>query len=107
MGRIDTLERTAIVVHTLLQELHRVLADPHSPDDITLGIVLGTAMFCDEAVGPFRAQRLMQQAPHIVLKSDAHVTDAQARCFASVLRAFGAHLHTLADQSNAECVDEA
>jgi hypothetical protein len=31
MTQTDTLERTAIVAYTLLQELHRVLADPTSP----------------------------------------------------------------------------
>lgn len=95
MVRIDTVERTAVVTYALLQELHSVLADPCVPDEISLGIILGTAMYCDEKVGPFRAQRLMQQAPHIALKSDAHVTEAQARQFASVLRAFGAHLQAI------------
>jgi hypothetical protein len=101
MVQIDTLERTAIVAYALLQELHRVLADPCAPDEITLGILLGTAMYCDDKVGPFRAQRLMQQAPHIVLKSDAHVTDAQVSPLASVLRAFGAHLQTVEGQLSA------
>ena len=49
MSQTDTLERTAIVAYTLLQELHRVLADPHSPDEVTQGIILATAMFCDVA----------------------------------------------------------
>jgi len=101
MVQIDTVERTAIVTHTLLQELHRVLADPAVPDDVTLGIILGTAMFCDEMVGPFRAQRLMQQAPHIVLKSDAHVTAEQASRVARVLHAFGLHLQTTGTPSDA------
>ena len=92
MSQTVTLERTAIVAYTLLTELHHALVDPDGLDEVTLGIVLGTAMFCDEKVGPFRARRLMQSAPDIVLKEDAHVTDdAAARC-APVLRAFGKHL---------------
>jgi hypothetical protein len=96
MTQTDTLERTAIVAYTLLQELHRVLADPHKPDEISLGIILGTAMFCDDKVGPFRARQLLQQAPEIVLKTDAHVADEQVRRMAPVLHAFGEHLQALA-----------
>jgi len=92
MNQTDTLERTAIVAYTLLQELHHVLADPHTPDEVTLGIILGTAMFCDEKVGPFRAKKLMQEAPDIVLRSDAYVKDETAALFAPVLRAFSKHL---------------
>ena len=77
MTKTDMLERTAIVTYTLLHELHRILAEPRKPDEISLGIILGTAMFCDDKVGPFRARRLLQQAPEIVLKADAHVTDQQ------------------------------
>ncbi len=99
MAQIGTLERTAVVIYALLRELHSVVADPRSPDDVTLGIILGTAMFCDDKVGPFRTRHLMEHAPHIVLKTDAHVTDAEARCVASVLQAFGFHLQTLASQS--------
>ena len=106
MEQIDALERAAVVVHSLLRELHHALADPASPDDITLGIILGTAMFCDDTVGPFRARRLMQSAPHVVLKTDAHVTDAQALRFASVLRAFGEHLQTLASQPSPAQIEE-
>ena len=98
MNRTDTLERTAIVAYTLLQELHHVLADPHTPDEVTLGIILGTAMFCDEKVGPFRAKRLMQEAPDIVLKSDAYVKDETAALFAPVLRAFSKHLMEVTPQ---------
>jgi hypothetical protein len=101
MPQTDTLERTAIVAYTLLQELHHVLADPHKPDDISLGIVLGTAMFCDDKVGPFRTHHLLQQAPEIVLKSDAHVTDEQVRRLGPVLQAFGEHLQALADDPSA------
>ncbi|PWC41144.1 hypothetical protein [Azospirillum sp. TSO22-1] len=95
MAETDTLERTAVIVCALLRELHAVVADPLAPDDVTLGILLGVAMHCDDAVGPFRAQRLMQQAPHIVLKTDAHVTGAETRRVAPVLRAFGIHLQAL------------
>jgi len=97
MSRTDTLERTAIVAYTLLTELHHALVDPDNPDpgssdEVTLGIILGTAMFCDEKVGPFRAKRLMQNAPDIVLREDAYVTDdAAARC-APVVQAFCEHL---------------
>src|SRR3954451_20178964 len=98
MSQTDTLERTAIVVNTLIKELHRVLADPCKPDDVTLGIILGTAMFCDETVGPFRAGKLMREAPDIVLKSDAHVTDEAAVLAAPVLRAFGKHLQETVTQ---------
>jgi hypothetical protein len=92
MSQTDTLERTAIVAYTLLTELHHALADPDGLDEVTLGIILGTAMFCDEQVGPFRARKLMRSAPDIVLREDAHVTDdAAARC-APVLQAFGRHL---------------
>ena len=37
MNQTDTIERTAIVAYVLLQEVHRVLADPCKPDDVTLG----------------------------------------------------------------------
>jgi hypothetical protein len=92
MSQTDTLERTAIVAYTLLTELHRALADPDDLDDVTLGIILGTAMFCDEKVGPFRARKIMRSAPDIVLKEDAHVTDDAAASCAPVLRAFCKHL---------------
>ena len=107
MAQNDTLERTAIVAYTLMQELHRVLADPETPDDISLGIVLGTAMFCDDKVGPFRTQRLLRQAPDIVLEFDAHVTDAQATQFAPVLQAFGEYLQQLAAPQEAKPVTQA
>ena len=92
MSQTDMLERTAIVAYTLLQELHHLLADPSNRDEVTLGIILGTAMFCDEKVGPFRARRLMQNAPDIVLKEDAHVTDEAAALCAPVLQSFCKHL---------------
>lgn len=106
MDQIDALERTAIVVYSLLRELHQVLADPGSPDDITLGIILGTAMFCDDKVGPFRSQRLLRQAPEVVLSTDAHVTDTQAQGVAAVLHAFGGHLQTLASQPSPAPLEE-
>jgi len=92
MSQTVTLERTAIVAYTLLTELHHALVDPNDLDEVTLGIVLGTAMFCDEQVGPFRAKRLMQNAPDIVLREDAHVTDDAAVLCAPILRAFCMHL---------------
>jgi hypothetical protein len=92
MSQTDTLERTAIIAYTLLQELHNVLADPRNPDEVTLGIITGTAIFCDDKIGPFRARKLMQEAPDIVLRTDAHVTEDAAALFAPVLRAFSKHL---------------
>ena len=98
MSQTDTLERTAIVAYTLLTELHHALVDPDGLDEVTLGIILGTAMFCDEKVGPFRAKRLMQNAPDIVLREDAHVTDDAAARYAPVLQAFCEHLLELTPQ---------
>jgi len=98
MGQDCNLERAAIVTCTLLQELHRVLADPGDPDEVTRGIILGTAMFCDETVGPFRAKRLMQAAPDVVLREDVYVTDDMAPLSSPVLEAFGKHLLELATQ---------
>jgi len=92
----DTTERAAVVVYMLLDEFHRTLTTPKTEDEITLGIVLGTAMYCDEKVGPFRAQRLMEHAPGIVLKTDAYVPDTLAARFAPVLQALGEHLQSLA-----------
>ncbi|HSK39837.1 MAG TPA: hypothetical protein VK943_08710 [Arenibaculum sp.] len=88
----DVIERTSIVTYALLQELHRVLADPAKPDEVSLGIVMGLAMFLDDKVGPMRAQRLMSQAPEIILKTDAHVTPELLDQFTTVIRAFGDHL---------------
>lgn len=88
----DVIERTSILAYTVLQELHTVLADPAKPDEVSLGIVMGLAMFLDDKVGPMRAERLMAQAPEIILKTDAHVTPALVRQFDTVIRAFGDHL---------------
>lgn len=85
----DVIERTSIITYSLLQELHDTLANPGKPDDVTLGIVMGLAMFLDEKVGPMRAQRLMSQAPEIILKTDAHVPDELRDQFSPVVRAFG------------------
>jgi hypothetical protein len=85
----DVIERTSIITYSLLQELHDTLAAPSKPDDVTLGIVMGLAMFLDDKVGPMRAQRLMSQAPEIILKTDAHVPDELKDQFASIVRAFG------------------
>jgi hypothetical protein len=98
MSQDCKLERAAISTCTLLQELHRVLADPNDPDEVTRGIILGTAMFCDETVGPFRAKRLMQAAPDVVLREDVYVTDDMAPLSSPVLEAFGKHLLELATQ---------
>ncbi|CAO3445875.1 hypothetical protein [Azospirillum largimobile] len=92
---VDTIERTSIVAYTLLNELHEVLALPKAPDDVTLGILMGMAMFLDDKVGPMRAKRLMSEAPSIVLKTDAHVTTDQTQRIMPVLRAFGDHLKEL------------
>ncbi|CAO3400734.1 hypothetical protein VH569_28475 [Azospirillum sp. 11R-A] len=92
---VDTIERTSIVAYTLLNELHEVLALPKAPDDVTLGILMGMAMFLDDKVGPMRAKRLMAEAPTIVLKTDAHVTTDQTQRIMPVLRAFGDHLKEL------------
>ncbi|WP_029007407.1 hypothetical protein [Azospirillum halopraeferens] len=89
---VDTIERTSIVAYTLLKELHEVLAKPKAPDDVTLGVLMGLAMFLDEKVGPMRAKRLMTEAPTIVLKTDAHVTAEQIHRILPILRAFGDHL---------------
>jgi hypothetical protein len=91
MRQTNTLEHSAIVTYTLLMELHHALVDPGDHDEVTLGIILGTAMFCDEKVGPFRAKRLMQNAPDIVLREDAHVTDEAAVRCVPVLQAFCKH----------------
>jgi hypothetical protein len=87
-----TIERTSIVTYALLQELQATLDDRRTGDDVTLGIVMGLAMFLDERLGPFRTERLMQRAPGIVLETDAHVTENQIRRFDPVLTAFGEHL---------------
>jgi hypothetical protein len=42
-------------------------------------------------------QRLLQQAPGIVLKTDAHVSEAQITGVLPVLQALGDHLGHLAD----------
>jgi len=97
MAQTDVTERTAIVTYTLLRELQRLVAGPPASDDVTLGIILGTAMFCDDQIGPFRAQRLLQQAPGIVLKTDAHVSEAQITGVLPVLQALGDHLGHLAN----------
>jgi hypothetical protein len=88
----QVIERSSIVAYSLLSELHACLADPKSPDDVTLGLIMGLAMFLDDKVGPVRAQNLMKSAPGIVLKTDAHVTESMARRFDPVLRAFGEQL---------------
>ena len=88
----DVIERTSIVTYALLEELHEVLADAKNPDETSLGVIMGLAMFLDDKIGPMRSQKLMSQAPGIILKTDAHVTDELMQRFAPVLRAFGTHL---------------
>lgn len=92
MSQTTTLEHTSIVTYALLRELHRALAHPHDADDVILGILMGTAMFCDETIGPFRTARLMREAPGIVLKADAHVTDEAEVLTTPILRAFCRHM---------------
>ncbi len=87
----DTIERTAIVTYQLLRLLQEALA-AEDKGDIVRGIIMGTAMFSDNEIGPFRTGKLMRLAPDIVLRKDAHVTDALAAKFQPVLRAFGEHL---------------
>jgi hypothetical protein len=101
----DVIERTSILTYTVLQELHAVLADPAKPDEVSLGIVMGLAMFLDDKVGPMRAERLMSQAPEIILKTDAHVTPALVRQLATVIRAFGDHLGEFRVQADPPSVD--
>ena len=91
----DTIERTSIVAYSLFRELHEVLSDPRSLDDVTLGIVMGLGMFLDDKIGPMRTKRLLEQAPTIVLKTDAHVTEQQTNQFMPVLHALGEHLRQL------------
>lgn len=88
----DTIERTSIVMYGLLEQLHSVLAEPDAPDDVILGMLMGLAMFVDDRMGPFRAERLMSAAPSIILKTDAHVVREQIERFLPVIRAFGDHL---------------
>ncbi len=92
---VDTIERTSIIAYTLMQELHSELALPQQPDDVTLGVLMGLAMFLDEKVGPMRARRLMSEAPTIVLKTDAHVTPEQVQRVLPVIRAFADELRDL------------
>ncbi len=92
----DVIERSSIVTYSLLQELHDSLATPDKPDEVSLGIIMGLAMFLDDRIGPMRAQRLMEQAPRIILKTDAHVTDEMRAKLAPVLRAFGEQLRAYA-----------
>ena len=92
MSQTAMLEHTSIVTYSLLREFHRTLAHPHDADDVVLGIIMGAAMFCDETIGPFRTARLMREAPAIVLKADAHVTDEAAAVATPILRALCRHL---------------
>lgn len=94
----DTIERTSIVMYAILEQLHDVLAAPRAPDDVNLGMLMGLAMFLDDRMGPFRAERLLTAAPGIILKTDAHIVREQIDRFLPVLRAFGDHLGGLADR---------
>ncbi len=60
---------------------------------------MGLTMFLDDRIGPMRSKRLMDQAPTIVLKTDAHVTPALRNRFLPVLRAFAGHLAALVPRS--------
>ncbi|MFC7332267.1 hypothetical protein [Rhodocista pekingensis] len=91
----DTLERTAVVMYALLEQLHEVLADSGKPDDVNLGMLMGLTMYLDDRIGPFRAERLMASSPSIILKTDAHVVREQLDQFLPVLNAFGEHLAKL------------
>lgn len=88
----DTIERTSIVMYAILERLHEALASPKAPDDISLGMLMGMTMFLDDKMGPFRAERLMNAAPSIILKTDAHVVREQVERMMPVIRAFGDQL---------------
>src|SRR5690242_6056940 len=102
----DVIERTSVVTYSLLQELHEVLCDPRKPDEISLGVIMWLAMFLDDKIGPFRTKKLLGQAPSIILKTDAHVTDELRDRFLPVLHAFGSHLNELrtAAQRERACI---
>lgn len=88
----DMIERTSIVAYSLFRELHEALADPRTADDVTLGIVMGLAMFIDDKIGPIRAKRLLESVPGIILKTDVYVPVQQHNRFLPVLHAMGEHL---------------
>jgi hypothetical protein len=91
-----TIERTALITHALCHEIHHCLkTSAREADDIDLGLLMGLAMYLDEKLGPFRAERLMGAAPEIILRTDAHVTPTQAAAIQPVLRRLGRALATL------------
>ena len=97
-SKTDITARTSIVVHELHRQLCAVMGDTEKErEEALLGIILGTAMFCDAQIGPFRTQRLLQQAETIVLQTDANVNDVVARKAIPDLKAFGQHLQCFAE----------
>lgn len=87
-----TIERTAILMYALLQELRLELAAGGDDADVELGMLMGLSMFLDDRLGPFRADRLMAAAPGIILRTDAHVVRAQTDAVRPALRSFGHRL---------------
>ncbi len=97
-SKTDITTRTSIVVHELHRQLCALMGDTQDErEEALLGIILGTAMFCDSEIGPFRTQRLFQQAETIVLQTDANVTDVVARKAIPDLKEFGQHLQCFAE----------
>jgi hypothetical protein len=91
-----TTERTALIAHALCHEIHQCLkTSSREADDIDLGLLMGLAMYLDEKLGPFRAERLMCAAPQIILRTDAHVTPKQAAAVQPILRRLGRVLANL------------
>ncbi|ASG20848.1 MULTISPECIES: hypothetical protein [Nitrospirillum] len=98
----NLIERTSVLTYTLMEQLHDVLNTPSAPDDVTLGMLMGLSMFLDDQIGPFRMTQLLQAAPDIILRTDAHVTRDQIDRFLPVLRAFGDKLAALTPETVAE-----
>ncbi|MQP66296.1 hypothetical protein GE253_13195 [Niveispirillum sp. SYP-B3756] len=90
------IERTALIMHGLCNELQQSLQrSATEADDIDLGMLMGLTMYLDARLGPFRTDRLMTAAPQIILRTDAHVTPTQDAAIRSTLRRLGRVLATL------------
>jgi hypothetical protein len=88
----EVIERTSVVMYALLEEVFSVFSNPKDPDQTSLGIIMGMAMFLDDKIGPMRAENLMAKAPGIILRTDAYVTETMVQQILPVMRAFGQHL---------------